>query len=97
MNLWKISTLALAGLLTIVVGFSALPHVYAEAQPHMQSALDHLKSAKEELDKATPDKGGHRAKALQMTKSAIAQVEKGIAWDNAHHKEAAKAPTGDKK
>ena len=99
MNPWKISTLVLASLLTLVIGRSALPLVYAEAQPHMQSALDHLKSAKEELEKATPDKGGHRVKAISLTKSAIAQVEKGIAWDNAHHKEAAKAPApaGDKK
>ena len=33
-------------------------------QPHMQAALEHLRAAKVELAAATPDKGGHRAKAI---------------------------------
>ena len=32
-------------------------------QPHMQAVLDALNNAKNNLDQATPDKGGHRAKA----------------------------------
>jgi hypothetical protein len=47
-------------------------------QPHMQTALDALKSAKNNLDRATPDKGGHRAKALDLVKDAIDEVKKGI-------------------
>jgi hypothetical protein len=47
-------------------------------QPHMQSALTSLESAKADLDRATPDKGGHRAKAIDYVKDAISEVKKGI-------------------
>jgi hypothetical protein len=50
----------------------------------MKSALGWLRSAKVELDKATPDKGGHRVKALELTAAAIQQVEKGISFDDKH-------------
>ena len=53
-------------------------------QPHMQAALEHLRAAKGELDKAEEDKGGHRVKALRMVNDAIAQVEKGIEFDRHH-------------
>jgi hypothetical protein len=48
-------------------------------QPHMQAALNHLKSARTSLEKATNDKGGHRAKALNLVNQAIDQVNAGIA------------------
>jgi hypothetical protein len=47
-------------------------------QPHMQAALDLLKSAKQNLDNATADKGGHRKNAIEYVKSAIDEVKKGI-------------------
>ena len=53
-------------------------------QPHMQAALEHLRAAKGELEKADADKGGHRAKAINLVNDAIAQVEKGIAYDRHH-------------
>ena len=53
-------------------------------QPHMQAALEHLRAAKVELDAAMADKGGHRAKAIALTNDAIAQVERGIAYDRHH-------------
>ena len=53
-------------------------------QPHMQAALEHLRAAKVELAAATADKGGHRAKAIALTNDAIAQVERGIAYDRRH-------------
>lgn len=55
---------------------------FAEKQPHMKAALELLKKAKEQLEKATPDKGGHRVKALEQVNQAIEQTEKGIAFDN---------------
>jgi len=48
------------------------------AQPHMVSALEHLRAAKVELESALHDKAGHREKALQLTKDAIAETELGI-------------------
>ena len=47
-------------------------------QPHMQAALDALESAKNNLERASADKGGHRAKALDLVKDAISEVKKGI-------------------
>lgn len=51
------------------------------AQPQMQSALSNLRAAKRNLDKATSDKGGHRARAMSHVEQAIDEVEKGIAYD----------------
>ncbi len=50
----------------------------------MQSALAALEVAKNHLEAATPDKGGHRVKAIQATKEAIEETKKGIQFDNNH-------------
>ena len=50
----------------------------APDQPHMQNALNALESARDNLNRATADKGGHRAKALDYVKDAISEVKKGI-------------------
>jgi len=50
----------------------------APDQPHMQSALNSLESAKDDLNRATTDKGGHRNKAIGYVKDAISEVKKGI-------------------
>jgi hypothetical protein len=63
----------------------ARTHNHAEAvpaspdQPHMQAALDALKSAQNNLSQATADKGGHRANAMKLIAAAIDEVNKGIA------------------
>ena len=48
-------------------------------QPHMRAALDSLKSAKGKLLNANNDKGGHRAKAIELIDMAIDEVNRGIA------------------
>jgi hypothetical protein len=53
-------------------------HAAAPDQPHMQAALDALQSARANLEKANADKGGHRAKAIDLVKDAIAEVRMGI-------------------
>ena len=50
----------------------------APDQPHMQNALTALENARDNLNKATADKGGHRAKALDYIRDAIEEVRKGI-------------------
>ena len=47
-------------------------------QPHMQRALDLLRSAKSNLEAATTDKGGHRVRAIGFVNDAIDEVKKGI-------------------
>ena len=50
----------------------------APDQPHMQNALSALENAKDDLNRATTDKGGHRNKAIDYVKDAISEVKKGI-------------------
>ncbi len=47
------------------------------AQPHMDKALDFLRSARSELNQATPNKGGHRVKAINLINQAIEEVRLG--------------------
>ena len=50
------------------------------AQPHMGESITLLQSARAELAAATPNKGGHREKALGLIDQAIAEVRAGIAF-----------------
>ena len=72
--------LAVLGLLVMAAFASATPD-----QPFMQAARADLGTAKRELQKATPDKGGHRVKAIELVNRAIAEVNAGIAWDRRHN------------
>jgi hypothetical protein len=47
-------------------------------QPHMQSAIDHLRSARDELNVAEANKGGHRERAIGLINDAIDQVQRGM-------------------
>jgi hypothetical protein len=53
-------------------------------EPHMAAALEHLRQAQQELERATPNKGGHRQKAIDLTKQAESQVEQGIQYYDQH-------------
>jgi hypothetical protein len=53
-----------------------------QVQPAMKAGLEALQIAKGHLQAATPDKGGHRVKAIALTQAAIDEVKKGIAFDN---------------
>lgn len=61
---------------------SALVEVFNTAsapdQPHMQAALDHLRQAKSNLERASSDKGGYRKKAIDEVNDAIDETKKGI-------------------
>lgn len=84
-NPWKLTTFALIALFATALGRDAfVSSASAEAQPKMHEALESLKSAVRSLEQATHDKGGHRAKAIELTRSAIGQVEAGIKFDNRH-------------
>lgn len=47
-------------------------------QPHMQSALSYLKSARSELIEARANKGGHRANAIKLVDQAIDETREGL-------------------
>ena len=71
-------------LLTLVLAVGFIAGQLSAAQPQMQAALRHLRSAKADLNRATTDKGGHRAKAIELVEQAIAEVERGISFDRRH-------------
>ena len=48
----------------------------------MAAALQHLRQAEEELEKAAPNKGGHLIQAMKLTQQAESQVIAGIQWYN---------------
>ena len=50
------------------------------AQPHMTAGLGLLQSARTELAAATPNKGGHRERAMQLIDQAIGEVRAGMAF-----------------
>jgi hypothetical protein len=54
------------------------------AQPHMEASIGLLQNARTELAAATPNKGGHREKALGLIDQAISEVRAGIAFAATH-------------
>ncbi len=77
------SVFALLVGLVLTISLLALPI----DQPFMKAARNNLNQAKGNLNKATADKGGHRNKALSLVNDAIAQVNKGIAYDRRNGRE----------
>ncbi|HEY2093650.1 MAG TPA: hypothetical protein VGJ81_17385 [Thermoanaerobaculia bacterium] len=67
---------SLLAILVVIVGYTA--GCATGGQPHMQAALDHLSSARSELQAANTNKGGHRERALELVDQAISEVRAGI-------------------
>ncbi len=84
-NVWKVSTVALAVALGVSVGTGAVRTASAEGQPKMQAALAALTAAQTALNNAEADKGGHRAKAIGYVGQAIDETNQGIKFANEHH------------
>jgi hypothetical protein len=51
-------------------------------QPQMQAARRNLVEARQNLSRATADKGGHRVRALRLIDQALSEVDAGIRFDN---------------
>jgi hypothetical protein len=67
--------------LVILVAISALGvNCVSAGQPHMKSALEHLRAARAELRVAEHNKGGWRERALANVDRAIADTERGIGF-----------------
>ena len=69
-----------AGVLALTMAAGYGVGVAEGSQPHMQSALASLQSAKVELQVAEENKGGHRANALALVNQAIGEVRAGIEY-----------------
>jgi len=76
--------LALCATLTLIVGLGAQTRQMARTEPHMSAAIGHLQQAKNELEKATATKGGHRENAMRLVDQAMAEVQAGESYDITH-------------
>jgi hypothetical protein len=64
----------------VAIGATVFNSTAAEAaQPHMERALADLQSALGQLQVAVPNKGGHRVKAMELVRQAIAETRRGMA------------------
>jgi hypothetical protein len=55
-----------------------------EYQPEMAAAIQHLREAQQSLEAASRDKGGHRARAVELVQQAIRETEEGVRYDDTH-------------
>lgn len=66
--------------LAVIIATSMATGYAIGAQPHMEAAITLLRNARAELGAATPNKGGHREKAIRLIDQAMAEVRAGIAF-----------------
>lgn len=71
-------TLRTSLVLVTMIAAMSLQSVWAD-QPNMRAALAHLREAKAALQRAEHNKGGHRARAIDIVNHAIVETEAGIA------------------
>jgi len=87
MNFWKpvaiVSSSGLAILLACGGGEVVVRPAGAD-QPRMEAAREHLQHARGELDRAEPNKGGHRERAIELVDQAIGEVNAGIEFARTH-------------
>ena len=85
MNFWKpIALVSIVGL-TASLGIQVASAAgVCHDQPNMTSALNTLRAARTSLEKAEHNKGGWRAKAIEATKTAISETERGCAFADTH-------------
>ena len=66
------------GIVILLAGLAAIG--YAD-QPRMQAARTNLLEARAQLQVAMRNKGGHRARAIQLINAAINEVNQGVRFD----------------
>jgi hypothetical protein len=82
-NVWKLSTVALACALVGVVASGRVQLAHAD-QPSMENARTKIQDAKSALQAAAEDKGGHRSKAIGFIGQALDEVNQGIEFAKNH-------------
>ncbi|MGC1483019.1 MAG: hypothetical protein WA789_04430 [Candidatus Acidiferrum sp.] len=60
---------------------NAAPATAAERHPEIHEAIEALRHAKEHLEHASHDFGGHRVEAIRATDAAIHQLEECLRYD----------------
>ena len=74
---------ALLVILTLIAGYVA-GCATGSGQPHMKAAVDELRAARQELNAANSDKGGHRVRAVELIDEAINEVQAGMEYARSH-------------
>jgi hypothetical protein len=79
------NALAGAGLALAASSLAALGSSPALAeQGNMEAALRQLANALESLRRATPNKGGHKERAVELVEQAMGEVQAGIDFADEH-------------
>jgi hypothetical protein len=78
------AAIVLTGLSFYTLGVHAQNEHMGRKEPHMSAAFGHLEQAKAELEKAAPNKGGHRERAMQFVDQAMQEIRQGERYDLTH-------------
>lgn len=75
-----------AGALTFALSMPAISqdkdeHMKGEKHPEIRAAIHHLQEAKNNLEHAAHDFGGHRAKALEHVNEALRECNEALTFD----------------
>jgi hypothetical protein len=87
MNVWKPVAIVSSSLLAVLIacgGAQVVERSAAADQPNMLAAREHLLQARTSLERAEPNKGGHRERAIELVDHALEQVNEGIEYARAH-------------
>ncbi len=76
--------IVLTGLSFYSLGVHAQNERMGRKEPHLSAAFGHLEQAKGELEKAAPNKGGHRERAMKLVDQAMQEVREGETYDLQH-------------
>ena len=74
--------IATAGAAASALALTATPTL--AYQGNMEQALSALQAALQSLQAATPNKGGHRVRAIHLIEHAMGEVQAGIDFANTH-------------
>jgi hypothetical protein len=74
----KLKTGLAAGALSVAMLSGVFIGEALARQRHMEAALHALQNARDQLQDASHNKGGHRVEALRLTNEAISEVRAGM-------------------
>jgi hypothetical protein len=78
----RLLTLAALGIFTLGFAYPAVaPAAAPEPHPEIRAAMQSLRHAKEHLEKAAHDFGGHRVEAIEAINKAQEQLEVCLKYD----------------
>ena len=70
----------IAAIAVTVPALAVASKTAAAYEPNMENALHALQNAHNWLERATPNKGGHRDRAIALVEQAINEVQAGMAF-----------------